>query len=280
MESLHWHPWNREMTVSSKGTQRGRNHRRQNHSPRRILAIDIGGSHVKFLVSGETLPRRFASGPELTAIKMVDAVKHLAKEWKYDVISLGYPGPVGSFGPLSEPGNLAPGWVGFDFAAAFERPVRILNDAAMQAVGSYEGGRMLFLGLGTGLGSALISHDAILSLELGCLPHPAGRTYAHVLGRKGLKQNGKKVWRREVIKASEAFLQAFGADYVVLGGGNSKVMRLLPPGARLGHNQTAFRGGFRLWETDGISTLDSSSTLDSVSDVNSKLPAVADWRML
>lgn len=223
-------------------------------APDAILVVDIGGSKVKFLVKGEASPRRFVSGPALSPLQMVNAVKDATKDWKYEAGSVGYPGLVGDHGPRSEPGNLAPGWVGFDFAAAFERPVRILNDAALQALGSYEGGRMLFLGLGTGLGSTLISQNAIIPLELGCLPHPQGKTFGEILGRRGMERSGKRRWRKAVVRAVHSFLTAFEADYVVLGGGNAKLIKVAPTGARLAHNQTAFRGGFRLWHSEGVCT--------------------------
>src|SRR5262245_16565631 len=168
--------------------------------PAKILAIDIGGSKIKILATGQTAPRRTRSGKGLTPMQMVEAVRELAGDWEYEAVSIGYPGQVGDSGPRSEPGNLGLGWVGFNFAAAFERPVRIMNDAAMQALGSYEGGRMLFLGLGTGLGSTLISENVIVPLELGQLRSRGGETFGSVLGRRGLKRLGKRVWRRAVKK--------------------------------------------------------------------------------
>jgi hypothetical protein len=174
----------------------------------------------------------------------------MAEGWDYEAISIGYPGLVGSHGPSSEPGNLGPGWVGFDFSAAFGFPVRILNDAAMQALGSYEGGRVLFLGLGTGLGSALITEQGILALELGHLPYKRGKTLGDALSRQALKQLGKTAWSRVVTEIVPILIQAFLADTVVLGGGGAKKLKALPPGARLGHNLTAFRGGFRMWNVE------------------------------
>src|ERR1700685_3071618 len=218
--------------------------------PRRILVIDLGGTEGKVLASGQTEPRKTHSGPEMSPPKMVEAVKELAKDWEYDAVSLGYPGRVGTAGPRSEAGNLAPGWVGFDFASAFNLPIRVLNDAAMQALGSYEGGRMLFLGLGTGLGSTLIAGRAIVPLELGCLRYSRTQKLSDVLGRQGFERLGKKVWRAAVGEVVHEFLTAFEVDYVVLGGGNSTEVKELPAGARLGHNQTAFRGGFRLWNLE------------------------------
>ena len=223
--------------------------------PATILVIDIGGSNVKMLATGETAPRTFRSGKRLTPTQMVAAVHELTEGWTYEAISIGYPGLVGAHGPHSEPGNLGPGWVGFNFAAAFDRPVRIINDAAMQALGNYDGGRMLFLGLGTGLGSALIADRVIVPLELGQLLYPGGPRLEHVLGRRGLQRLGKKAWRRVVCAMVPILLEAFLADYVVLGGGNAKHLTRLPPGTRLGHNQTAFRGGFRLWTLEDVPTL-------------------------
>lgn len=215
---------------------------------KQILSVDIGGSKVKFLASGETEPRRIPSGPELSPGQMVEEIKALTRDWQYDAVSLGYCGLVGGSGPLAEPENLGSGWVGFDFAAAFERPVRIVNDAAMQALGSYEGGRMLFLGLGTGLGSVLIIDNTIVPLELGEMRHKRGQTYSERVGRKALEKIGKKAWRKRVWRMVPPLQRAFLADYVVLGGGNAKLLKEpLPPGVRLGHNLTAFRGGFRLW---------------------------------
>jgi polyphosphate glucokinase len=181
---------------------------------------------------------------------MVEIVRELAEGWDYEAISIGYPGLVGNQGPSSEPGNLGPGWVGFDFPSAFGLPVRFMNDAAMQALGSYEGGRMLFLGLGTGLGSALITEEAILNLELGHLPYKQGETLGEALGSQGLKRLGKAAWRRAVMDMAPALMKVFLADSVVLGGGNAKKLKELPAGVRLGHNLTAFRGGFRLWNSE------------------------------
>jgi polyphosphate glucokinase len=215
-----------------------------------VLTVDIGGSSVKVLASGQTEPRKRRSGKNLTPAKMVEIVQELAKGWDYDAISIGYPGLVGNQGPSSEPGNLGAGWVDFDFSSAFGLPVRIMNDAAMQALGSYEGGRMLFLGLGTGVGSALITEEVILTLELGQLPYKRWETLGEALGRQGLKQLGKAAWRRVVMDVAPALMKAFLADSVVIGGGNAKKLKELPPGVRQSHNLTAFRGGFRMWDTD------------------------------
>lgn len=220
-----------------------------------ILAIDIGGTKVKILATGQTEPRKLESGNTLRPAQLVKQVQELANDWQYDAVSIGYPGIVGDHGPRAEPGNLGPGWVGFNFAAAFDRPVRILNDAAMQALGSYEGGRMLFLGLGTGLGSALIAEHVIVPLELGQLMYNDGRTMGEVAGRQGLEGLGKKSWCNAMREIVACLLHAFTADYLVLGGGNAKFFKELPPGCRRGHNLTAFRGGFRLWSIDDVHTL-------------------------
>jgi polyphosphate glucokinase len=244
-------------------------------TPQRILVIDVGGTKVKVLASGETEVRKAESGPEFSPNKLVETAKELARGWEYEAVSLGYPGLVGAAGPSSEAGNLAPGWVGFDFAAAFQMPVRVLNDAAMQALGSYEGGRMLFLGLGTGLGSTLISQNAIVPLELGGLRYSRTQTLGQVLGRQGLQRIGKKAWRAAVAAVVHEFIAAFQVEYVVLGGGNSKEVKELPAGARLGHNQTAFRGGFRLWNLEDVRTLSPGEIPDCPAP-----PAAADWRIL
>jgi polyphosphate glucokinase len=182
-------------------------------------------------------------------------VRELADDWQYDAISLGYPGLTGTQGPRSEPGNLGPGWVGFDYATAFGKPVKLINDASMQALGSYEGGRMLFLGLGTGLGSTLIAGHVIVPLELGHLLYDKNRKLNDVLSRRGLEKLGKTEWREAVNQAVTALMRAFVADYVVLGGGNAKNVKELPPGVRRGHNLTAFRGGMRLWNLDDVFVL-------------------------
>ena len=215
----------------------------------RILVVDIGGTHVKLLLAGQKTRTEFDSGPKMTPKKMVAAVKQIAANWAYDVVSMGYPGPVVHGRPVCDPRNLGAGWVGFDFARAFGRPVKIINDAAMQALGSYEGGRMLFLGLGTGLGSALIVDGIVEPAELAHLPYKKGRTYEDYVGLAGLKRLGKKEWRRNVFKVVDLLKNALQADYVVLGGGNAKLLKKVPAGARLGDNNNAFRGGFRLWKT-------------------------------
>ena len=214
----------------------------------RVLAIDIGGTHVKILATGQTEKRAVDSGPTLTPRRMVTAVKRLAEGWTYDVVSIGYPGPVLHNRPMLEPHNLGAGWVGFDFARAFGKPVRILNDAAMQALGSYKGGRMLFLGLGTGLGTALVKDGQVEPLELAHLPYKKGRTYEDYVGLRGLERLGKKKWRKEVAAVVTQLRAAMQAEYVVIGGGNAKKLDDVPKGVELGDNANAFVGGFRMWE--------------------------------
>jgi polyphosphate glucokinase len=216
-------------------------------APQSILVVDIGGTNVKMLAAGHTKPRKARTGKTFTPAKLIDTVRELAVGWEYDAITVGYPGLVGSGGPKSEPGNLGAGWVGFDFAAAFGKPVKIVNDAAMQALGSYDGGRMLFLGLGTGLGSTLIAGHVIIQLELGQIQYNTRFTLNDFLSRRGLARLGKNEWRKKVTKAVTALMHAFIVDYVVIGGGLAKKLKDPPPGVRLGHNLTAFRGGMRLW---------------------------------
>jgi polyphosphate glucokinase len=212
-----------------------------------VLVVDVGGTHVKILATGQDEPRRFPSGPSLTAEQMVATVKDLAGEWTYDVVSIGYPGPVLLGRPVAEPRHLGLGWVGFDYQAAFGRPVKLVNDAAMQALGSYQGGKMLFLGLGTGLGSTLVVDGIVEPMELGHLPYRKS-TYEDYVGIRGLEQRGKKKWRLYVADVVALLTAALEPDDVVLGGGNIKKLKQLPPGCRAGDNANAFRGGFRLWE--------------------------------
>jgi predicted NBD/HSP70 family sugar kinase len=214
---------------------------------RNILVVDIGGTGVKVLASGQSERRRFPSGPTLTPQQMVTGVKELAADWKYDVVSIGYPGLVLRGQIAVEPHNLAPGWVGFDFQAAFGCPVKVMNDAAMQALGSYQSGLMLFLGLGTGLGSALVAEGAVWPMELAHLSYKKG-TLEDYVGLRGLKRLGKKKWNRHVAFVVERLIAALHPDDVVLGGGNEKKLKTLPPGCRAGDNKNAFRGGFRMWE--------------------------------
>ncbi len=212
-----------------------------------VLVIDVGGTHVKILATGQRELREFPSGPTLTPKQMVAGVKKLAKDWKYDAVSIGYPGPVVRNRPLAEPYNLGRGWVGFEFKAAFKRPVKVVNDAAMQAVGSYRGGKMLFLGLGTGLGSTMIDEGIVEPMELGHLPYKKG-TYEDYVGTRGLKKRGKKKWRRSVADVISRLVAALEPEDVVLGGGNVKKLKEMPPGCRAGNNANAFVGGFRLWK--------------------------------
>ncbi|MDB5391556.1 MAG: Polyphosphate glucokinase [Planctomycetaceae bacterium] len=212
-----------------------------------ILVVDVGGTHVKFLASGQEQSRQFDSGPSMTAEQMVSGVLEAVHDWSYTVVSIGYPGPVLRGRPVAEPHNLAPGWVGFDFAAAFGCPVKVVNDAAMQALGSYQGGKMLFLGLGTGLGSAMIVDGILEPMELGHLPYRK-RTYEDYIGERGLERLGKSHWRRHVERVVEQLVTALQPDEVVLGGGNVRKVKVLPPKCRAGDNTNAFVGGFRLWE--------------------------------
>ena len=218
--------------------------------PERVLVIDVGGTGVKILASGQKERRRFPSGRTLTPRRMVAGVKKLAGDWKYDAVSIGYPGPVLRGRPAAEPHNLARGWVGCDFQKAFGCPVKVVNDAALQALGSYKGGTMLFLGLGTGLGSTLIASGVVVPMELGHLPYKKG-TYEDYTGNGGLEKYGKKKWRESVANIVERFTSALFLDDVVLGGGNAKKLKKLPSGCRLGDNANAFEGGFRLWKGPG-----------------------------
>lgn len=212
-----------------------------------ILVVDVGGTHVKVRATGHAEPVKIPSGPRMTAKKMVKDVLDASAGWKYSRVSIGYPGPVVHGRPLTEPHNLGNGWVGFDFKKAFGHPIKIVNDAAMQALGIYRGGRMLFLGLGTGLGTAMIVDGVIEPMEIAHLPYKKGRTYEDYVGIRGLKRLGKKKWRGHVADVVEQLKNALEVDDVVLGGGNSKLLKKLPPGCRLGDNSTAFAGGVRLW---------------------------------
>jgi polyphosphate glucokinase len=212
-----------------------------------ILVIDIGGTHVKLAASNRDDRLEFRSGPQMTAQEAAKGVRKVVAGWRYDRVSIGYPGPVVHDRITREPHNLGAGWVGFDFAQVFNCPIRIVNDAAMQALGSYEGGSMLFLGLGTGLGSALIVEGTLVPMELAHLPYKKQRTYEDYVGLAGLKRFGKKKWRRYVRDVVGRLKAAFQADYVVLGGGNARLLHQLPPNVRMGENTNAFRGGIRLW---------------------------------
>jgi polyphosphate glucokinase len=213
----------------------------------RVLVADVGGTHVKVLATGEKLAREFPSGPTLTAEQMVAGVKTVAAEWRYEAVSVGYPGPVLHGRPVVEPRHLGQGWVGFDYRKAFGCPVKVINDAAMQALGSYEGGKMLFLGLGTGLGSTLIVDGIVEPMEMGHLPY-RDSTFEEYVGLHGLQTHGLTQWRRDVEDVVRRLVAALEPEDVVLGGGNIHQLDTLPAGCRPGDNANAFLGGFRLWE--------------------------------
>jgi predicted NBD/HSP70 family sugar kinase len=214
----------------------------------RILVIDVGGSNVKVLATGRTEPVKIPSGPDMSAAEMAAAVKKAIVGWKYDAVSIGFPGPVVNNRPAAEPANLGGGWVRFDYKKALGKPVRILNDAAIQALGSYQGGRMLFLGLGTGLGSALVADGVLEPLELAHLPYRNRRSYEDYVGLRGYKRLGRKRWTKHVARVVELLKHGLQADYVVLGGGQTRKLRKVPKGVRLGRNANAFLGGYRMWE--------------------------------
>ena len=213
----------------------------------KVLVVDIGGSHVKVLVTGQEQARRFVSGPTLTPRRMISRIRKLIADWKFDRVSVGYPGPVFRNRPVSEPWNLGKGWMGFDFENAFKRPVKVVNDAAMQALGSYKRGKTLFLGFGTGLGSAMVLGGIVEPLELGHLPYKKG-TFEDYVGFRALKKYGKKKWRKYVKDVVVRLTAALEPEDIVLGGGNVSKLKVLPPRCRAGDNRNAFRGGFRLWE--------------------------------
>ena len=219
----------------------------QRKPPRRVLAIDVGGSHVKTRVSSSREVRQFESGPAMTARRMATGVLKLVGDLKYDVVSIGYPGVVVRNKIVTEPFNLGGGWVGFDFRKAFGRPTKLMNDAAMQAIGSYSGGRLLFLGLGTGLGAALIVNGTVAPMELAHLPYKNGGSYEDYVGEMGRHRLGPKKWRHAVAEVVALLSKALEAEYVVLGGGNARKLKKLPDNARLGNNDFAFLGGFRVW---------------------------------
>jgi polyphosphate glucokinase len=212
----------------------------------KVLVIDVGGTNIKILASGQTEPRRLPSGPAMTAAAMAEGVRKLAEGWAYDVVAIGYPGVVENDQPVTEPANLAPGWVRFDYAGAFDRPVKIVNDAAMQALGSYHKDKMLFLGLGTGLGSTLIVHGTLVPMELAHLPYRKG-TFEDYVGERALERHGKRKWRKSVFDVVARLKAALVPDDVVIGGGNVRHLSELPPGCRAGDNANAFVGGYRLW---------------------------------
>jgi polyphosphate glucokinase len=213
----------------------------------RVLVVDVGGTNVKILVSGEKVPRKFPSGSKLTPKAMVSGVKELAGDWKYDAVAIGYPGVVSGLRIMTEPHNLGRGWVGFDFKSAFGRPVQVINDAAMQALGSYKSGLLLFLGLGTGLGSALVADGVVIPMELAHLPYRNG-TWEDYLGVRSLERRGRKRWQKHVEHATSRLFDALHPDDIVLGGGNARKLKTLPKHCRLGNNAYAFAGGFRLFE--------------------------------
>jgi polyphosphate glucokinase len=217
----------------------------------KVLVVDVGGTHVKVLATGQKVHREIISGKHLTPKRMVSDVRKMTADWEYDAVSIGYPGPVIHDEPVVEPWNLGKGWVGYNFKKAFKCPVKIINDASMQALGSYRRGKMLFLGLGTGLGSALIAEGQILSMELAHLPYRSS-TFEDYVGLRGLKKYGKKKWRKYVADVTARFIAALEPDEVVLGGGNVRLLKKLPPLCRPGNNDNAFEGGFRLWTPDQI----------------------------
>ena len=220
----------------------------------KILVVDVGGTHVKVLASGRTLKRSLDSGPSLTPRAMVAGIKKLVADWDYDAVSLGVPAPVVRGRIIAEPVNLAKGWMNFDFAEAFGCPVKVINDAAMQALGSYRRGKLLFLGIGTGLGSALVVDGSVEPLELAHLPYRKGRTFEDYVGRRGLQRLGRKRWRKHVFTVVGLLRAAILAEDVVLGGGNARFLKRLPAGTRLGGNAYAFKGGFALWKAEESST--------------------------
>ena len=214
---------------------------------KKILVVDIGGTNVKIMLS-RAERRKIQSGADLTPRLLLDGLRANLSDWKFDAVSVGFPAPIRNGRLLSDPKNLGPGWTRFNFEKAFKKPVRLINDAAMQALGSYRGGRMLFIGLGTGFGSALVWNGTVLSLELGELPYLADGSIEDRVGKDGLKRVGKKVWQQEVRRIVTQVQRAFVADYIVLGGGNAKLLDRLPPNAELGHNRNAYMGGYRLWQ--------------------------------
>jgi len=221
-------------------------------SVKSVLVLDIGGTNVKAAATSHPEVIKIPSGLELTATKMVAEVKKATKGWSYDAVSIGYPGMVADHHPVHDPRNLGPGWMGFNFKKAFGRPVKLINDAAMQALGSYEGGRMLFLGLGTGLGSAIVSNGVLSPLELAHLPYRKHKTFEDYVGLRGLENMGRKKWEKHVHRIVKYFADAVEADYVVLGGGNAKRLKAVPPKCRLGDNSNAIKGGLRMWSHPGV----------------------------
>ena len=215
--------------------------------PKAILVIDVGGTNIKVKCSTSDESRKSPSGPDMSGPKMVEIVKHMTQDWQYDVISMGFPGAVLHGKIAREPVNMGSGWTHFDYSAAFGKPVRIINDAAMQALGSYEGGSMLFLGLGTGLGTAMVKDGIVEPLELGHMPYRKGHSTEDYLGLRGIQRLGKPRWRKMVLRVVQELYDALEPDYIVLGGGNAKLLDTVPPYCRIGANSNAFLGGFRLW---------------------------------
>jgi polyphosphate glucokinase len=237
-----------------------------------VLVIDVGGTHVKILATGQSDKREFASGPKMTAEEMVSGVRKLADGWTYDAVSMGYPGPVLHNRPVADPKNLGPGWMGFDFKKAFGRPAKVINDAAMQALGGYRKGKMLFLGLGTGLGSTLIVDGVVEPMELGHLPYKKA-TYEDYVGERGLERLGKKKWRKHVFDVVDRLAAALEPNDIVLGGGNARILNELPPGCRLGENANAFKGGFLMWEDAPKSSKPGAAQVGPAVAAKSRTPA-------
>jgi polyphosphate glucokinase len=237
-----------------------------------VLVIDIGGTNVKVASNLQRVPLKIPSGPEMTAQKMAEQVQLATKGWKYDYISIGYPGPVAHDRPLAEPHNLASGWIDFSYEKAFSKPIRFINDAAMQALGGYRGGRMLFLGIGTGLGSAMIFEGLVVPLELAHLPYRKGRTYEDYVGKAGLELRGKKSWRKSVLDVVEKLKAALICDYVLLGGGNAKLMKYLPSHVIVGANSNAIEGGIRLWQSPDERNIVIASRKDAAEEIVEKRP--------
>ena len=240
----------------------------------KVLVIDVGGTNLKVSLGGGKPPLKIPSGKGLSAEAMAQKVREATKGWDYDAVSIGFPGPVDDGHPVDEPRNLGTGWVDFDYQKAFGKPLRVINDAAMQALGSYEGGRMLFLGLGTGLGSALVFEGVLAPLELAHLPYRKGHTYEDYIGLRGFKRMGRKKWEQHVEDVVALLRHGLQADYVVVGGGNAKKVRRALTGIRLGHNQTAFRGGFRLWGVEDVPVM----APDSHHDAPPRPPS--EWRLI
>ena len=238
----------------------------------KILVIDVGGNNCKMLLSGQAEPRRFPSGSDFNPKAMVKGVLEMTKDWAFDVVAIGFPAPCTDAGPKLEPVNLGKGWVGFDYAGALGKPVKFMNDAAMQALGSYEGGKMLFLGLGTGLGNAMIVDGVVLPMELAHLPYKKS-TFEDYVGDRGRDRFGKKKWQKAVEDVIERLRAALQPDYMVLGGGNVKKLEKLPENVRVGSNDNAFTGGFRLWELSPVPASSATAPIKERAKVQAKKPA-------